>query len=684
LCLHDAGLDISGSRGAIIEDPVRARFFRMPGRAAEILPSWDLGKVETIMRASGTGLDEVRELFQFLEVNRLLQLPASGLDALVREHKHGDKGPFHKALHGYLFFRVPLFNPTRILDSLLPFARGLINPCMLLLVAVLGMTGFYFAARQWDKFVSSFAATLNLQGAATFAFTLVILKIFHELGHGLVARNYRCRVPLMGIAFMVLTPMLYTEVSDAWKLSNRLHRMRIAAAGVAVELAIASLALFAWVFLPDGTARNAAFFVATSAWMLSLLVNLSPFMRFDGYHILGDVLGMYNHGPRATGLACWQIRKWLLGVVEDPPEYLPRNLTRGLIAFAFGTMIYRLSLFTGIALLVYHMFPKIIGLPLAALEIMFFVLLPVWREMKTWNDYGGAAVFKSFRARINLAIASVMAVLLLSPLDQSVSVPALVVAAEESWVFTPEKAAIAEIHVGYGEHVEQGEVLLRLHSIWLASEIAVIENKLDLVEARLRQTLPGSSEALASLQVLQRQKAETQMELAGLEKRRARLTIRAPVSGRVNALLDALQIGEFVGPEDPLLHVAGMGGAKLVGLANERDAMRLQEGAEVSFISEDGAMRAISASVESIGIPGGAGVSYDYLSSSTGGPIATAKNSDGTLSPDVSVLPITMTADLPSPLRVIRGIATISAAPTSVFYQLVSRVVVVLRRESTF
>ncbi len=684
LRLHDAGHDISGSRGAIIEDPVRSRFFRVPSRAAEILPSWEMGKVGAIMQASGARLQEVRELYHFLELNRLLEMPTSGLDGLIREHGHSDKGPLHKILHGYLYFRIPFFNPTRMLDALLPFAQGLVNTYVISFVTFLGLTGFYFALRQWDKFVASFSSTLNLQGAAAFALTIIILKIFHELGHGLVARHYRCRVPVMGVAFMVMTPMLFTEVSDAWKLPNRSHRMRIAAAGVAVEIAIASLALFAWAFMPDGTSRNAAFFVATSAWMLSVLVNVSPFMRFDGYHILGDLLGMYNHGPRATALACWQIRKWLLGIAEDPPEYLPRNLTRSLVAFAIGTMVYRLSLFIGIAFLVYHMFPKVIGLPLAAVEIIFFILVPVWHETKTWKDYGGSAVFKTSRFRINAVVLTTLMILTFLPLDRSVSVPAIAVAAEESWVFAPEKSAIAELYVRDGARVEQGNIIVRLHSAWLSSEISVAESERALLEARLRQTLPGSMESLAPLQILNRQKTETETRLAGLKRRRDRLTIRAPISGQVNAFLDALHIGEYVGPQDPLLHIAGTGAARLFGLANERDAMRLQKGAQVSFVSEDGAMSPIKGNVENIGIPGGAGIYYDYLSTSAGGPILTEKNQDGTLKPSVSVLPVSMKTDQQSPQRVIRGIATISAERTSLIGSLISRVVVVFRRESGF
>ncbi|NHW78486.1 site-2 protease family protein, partial [Escherichia coli] len=78
------------------------------------------------------------------------------------------------------------------------------------------------------------------------------VKSLHELGHAFTAARYGLHVPAMGVAFMVLAPILYTDVTDAWRLSSRRQRMAIHAAGVIVELALASIALFAWALLPDG------------------------------------------------------------------------------------------------------------------------------------------------------------------------------------------------------------------------------------------------------------------------------------------------------------------------------------------------------------------------------------------------------------------------------------------------
>lgn len=63
-----------------------------------------------------------------------------------------------------------------------------------------------------------------------------------------------------------------------------------------------------------------------------------------------------------------------------PEPSLSTAARRWLIAFALVTWIYRLVVFFGIALLVYHMFFKLLGIFLMMLEIVWFIARPIWRE----------------------------------------------------------------------------------------------------------------------------------------------------------------------------------------------------------------------------------------------------------------------------------------------------------------
>ena len=190
----------------------------------------------------------------------------------------------------------------------------------------------------------------------------------------------------MGVAFLVMFPVLYTDTTDAWKLQSRRDRLRIVTAGVRTELYLALIATFLWGVLPDGSLRSAAFFIATTSWVTSVLVNISPFMRFDGYYAFSDLIGVENLQQRAFELGRWRLRRWLWGLNDPLPEPMPRRRARLLILYAWGTWLYRFFLFLGIALLVYHFFFKVLGIFLFIVEVLWFIVMPIFKEVRTWRE----------------------------------------------------------------------------------------------------------------------------------------------------------------------------------------------------------------------------------------------------------------------------------------------------------
>ena len=305
------------------------------------------------------------------------------------------------------------------------------------------MLGAVLVLRQWDAFQSTFLHFFSLEGVLFYAVTLALVKSAHELGHALVAKWQGCRVASMGVAFLVLFPVLYTDTTDAWRLQSRTKRLRIVTAGVRVELCLALLATFLWNFLPDGPLRSAAFFVATTSWVTSLLVNISPFLRFDGYYAFSDWLGIENLQSRAFALGRWSLRRILFGLDDPLPEPLPRRRCRIMIIYAWCTWLYRFFLFLGIALIVYQLFFKLLGIVLFLVEILWFIVFPMTKELKVW--FQRRQDFRASPARILswLALAGLFLVALL-PLPQKVHLPAVLKATQYSEIFPPLPARIEE------------------------------------------------------------------------------------------------------------------------------------------------------------------------------------------------------------------------------------------------
>jgi putative peptide zinc metalloprotease protein len=511
---------------------------------------------------------------------------------------------------------------------------------------------------------------------------LILLKVAHELGHAFVARAKGCSVPVMGIAMMLLAPMLYTETTDAWRLPRRRDRMLIDAAGVLVELGLAAVALLLWPFLPDGPARSAAFFVSSTAIVMSITVNASPFMRFDGYHLLADGLGMYNLGQRSFDLGRWHLRETLFGPGDSPPEFLSSRLTRGLIAYAYGTWIYRFSLFLGIAILIYHMFPKAISLPLFLIEVHMFILRPVLKEAVKWKAEG-SRLFGTRRARITFLILAIVVLLGFLPLDRQVQVPSVLLPASEAQIFPPEAGEVIEILAARGAHVEQGDVLFRLAVPEIVHQRDLTELRLAIVRSRLARIAADAGDR-AQFAILQREAAQLEQELAGLAARQERLTVKSPVSGVLTSLEDGLRPGAWIGASTLMAHVAAPEGAILAGLGAASDVPRLTRGAKAVFVAESGEGGSVPARLEDVSAPA-AGIAFVYLSSLQGGPVAMEPDPrGGPPIPVNGVLPLRFVAEGAAPTRAIRGTSLVDANPQSFFGVMAARVAYVLLRESGF
>jgi len=146
-------------------------------------------------------------------------------------------------------------------------------------------------------------------------------------------------------------------------------------------LVVAAWAIFLWGLLEPGVIKNIFYILGTITWINTLTVNLSPFMRFDGYYALSDYLRVSNLHTRASALAKWHFRKHVFGFKDEIPEVFPKPLEQTLILFSWATTLYRITVFLSIAYLIYHFFIKIVGIILFAIEIIWFVFLPIYLEI---------------------------------------------------------------------------------------------------------------------------------------------------------------------------------------------------------------------------------------------------------------------------------------------------------------
>jgi putative peptide zinc metalloprotease protein len=242
-----------GSPTWTLYDPVNQQFYRLGVLEHQLLVHWDLGSPDAMSEQLSVSIDEILQLFQFLTSHNLLQV--RGIEAvqrLVDQAKAAKHHWFAWLIHHYLFFKIPLLHPDRWLAKTYPLLSWLYKPMMFYSLLALLAVNLYVLIDRWDLFSQTFMHFFSLEGLVYYAIALTLSKTLHELGHAYTAHRYGCRVSAMGVAFLVMVPMLYTDASDAWKLTSRRQRLAIGFGGIAAELGLAILCTSLWHFLPDG------------------------------------------------------------------------------------------------------------------------------------------------------------------------------------------------------------------------------------------------------------------------------------------------------------------------------------------------------------------------------------------------------------------------------------------------
>lgn len=683
LRLSPAAADVSGEPAWMIQDTVVNRFYRIGWLEFECLLRWGqsprrIAEQVAEQTALHPAVEQVHALRGFLESHQLLRPGPEAVERLRTQSEGSQWLTWRWWLHHYLFFRIPLVRPQRLLGRLARHLDFLFRPATGVLVAALGLLGIVLVAHQWDTFRSAIVDSFSAEGVLGFALALIVGKTLHELGHALAATRLGLRVAHMGIAFVVMWPMLYTDTGEAWKLPSARQRLAIASAGIITELSLAGLATLGWALCEPGTLRNALLYLSTTSWVLTLALNASPFTRFDGYFILSDLLDFPNLHERASALARVAMRRTLLGLHEDWPEPMEPRRRRMLVGFAFATWIYRFALFLGIAIAVYLMFFKLLGIMLFAVEVSWFLALPIVRELRHW--WRARAGMPTGRRRIYLGLLGVLLLILAVPWRSQVSAFGMARSEHELRVFPPFPAKLQSVRLP--GPVAAGDALVTLDQPDIALRMRGNQEDIRNTEAQLAglMALPnGLGEQSAT-----RERLGVQFEqVRSARSEMARLRLRAPFAGQWMDVDPDWQVGQWAGTRQALGILVDPLHWQVDAYVKQEDIHRIATGGSVRFYPE-GQSRPIHGTVVAIGSTRASLLEHPMLASRYGGPVATTRQNDA-LAPTTAVFHVLVQLDTPPPaLRETRGHLQINGQRRSLLVEGLTRLFAVGLRESGF
>jgi len=473
--------------------------------------------------------DEVVRLLGQLHIADVLQSEATpDVDELLRRSQRVMRRTRLARALSPLAIRFPLFDPDRLLERWVPLFRPLFGPVgAILWLCVVGW-GAVMAFQHWGELTQNITdrilAPENLL-LATLVFAL--LKALHEFGHACAVKAWGGEVHEMGIMLLVLFPIPYVDASAASAFPEKHHRMVVGAAGMLVETFLASIALFFWLNVEPGLTRALLFNAIWISGISTLLFNANPLLRFDGYYIFSDWLGIPNLYQRAAQFMGALAERLLFRMDTPLPEATPRERA-WLVFYLIGSFCYRLFISLSIALFIAAQY-FLVGVALAIWAVAGALVLPILRLIAylAWHP-------RLRRHRTRAALASTVVAGLISGVVFLVPIPLWTNAQGVTWM--PEQAAVragAEGHLVRvmaqpSARVLRGEPLVELSDPAISAQVRVLEGQKAELEARYQAE---RQESQARAQQTLDQIEGVAASLRRMRERAADLIVRSPGDG---------------------------------------------------------------------------------------------------------------------------------------------------------
>jgi len=388
---------------------------------------------------------------------------------------------------------------------------------------VLALAGSLAAAMHWGELREHAVTRMGTARYLLLAWaSYPFVKLLHELAHGLAVRRWGGEVHEFGVTFLVLTPMPYVDASAATAFRDRWRRLMVSAAGILVELALAAAAVLVWLAVQPGLVRDVAFVLLVVCVASSLLFNGNPLLRFDGYHVLCDLLETPNLAMRSHAYWVHLLRR-LLGAAAPAPA-MGRGERKWMLAYSPMSWGYRLIISTALVLWLAEK-SAALGWLSAALLAVYVVARPALATAQAvWQSFPAGTP----RRRAGLAIGVAAGLLGLAffalPVPSTVTVQGVVWAPERATVRAETEGFVAEVLARDGQRIEPGTPLVVLAEPGLLAEREVLRSRLLGLRARQYDAiLRDPSQARNVIEEL----ASVRSELVRVEQRIDRWTVHS-------------------------------------------------------------------------------------------------------------------------------------------------------------
>ncbi len=531
----------------IVKDPVALRYYRLTKEQFCVLECLKepgtLDRIHERLQIENPSIpvkiSDVQRLLADLHEKNLLYTKRQGQGRpLLDLQKKNRNREVIQVLKNFLFLKLPGFDPEQILDAIYPFFRWMFTRWAVAMTVFISIAALLLISIQFDEFRSRLPEFQQFFGWPNLMYMWIVIamaKVIHEFGHGLTCKHFGGECHKIGMMLLVFSPTLYCDVSDAWMMKNKWHRIIIGGAGAYIEVLLSSLAVFAWWFSNPGLFNHLClnlFFVTTIS---TVIFNLNPLIRFDGYYMLSDYLEIPNLKQKADK-ALMKAFAWTCFGIHIPDDpFAPDRNKFWFILYAIASWIYKWVLVFSIAFFLYQ-WMKPYGLQSLAVTLtaasLGTMIYGLGRSLYQIFSMPRNEPMSKFKTTMTAVVAvGLFAAVLAIPVPWWIHSSFLIEPHNVQHVYSITSGHLEKVACQPGDRVARGDVLVVLRNEELEDEKLRLTEQLKLAQVQQRTSLALNNPDEITIANQRVETIQGQMRL--IDEQLEHLIIKAPVSGRV-------------------------------------------------------------------------------------------------------------------------------------------------------
>ena len=472
--------------------------------------------------------DEVITILIQMHSNNLLYFKNKAQNEYVFEKlQEKKKKEIFQKIHSFLFIKIPIYNPNKLLNTLGFLSKYMFSKFSFLLWFVIIFFASMAIVNHIDDIFSQSQGMLAPANLFLLYVSIFILKLFHELSHGIAIKKYNGQVYTFGFMFILFTPLPYVDASNSWVFKNKWHRILVSSAGMYIELFIAAVFALIWANTGAGILNSLAFNIMIAGSVTSIFFNGNPLLKFDSYFILSDYLEIPNLYQRSHAYTLSVLKKLFFNI-DTQIQKQTNNESLQLIIYGILSYLYKLFLTIIIVIFVADQWFEV-GVIIFVISIYSLVLKPI----KTFLKF----IFydEKLKKKRTIVVLSSFAVFILFimfitlfPINDSIKANGIVNLKSKEKIYIKANGVLEKIHIKNTQFVNKGDLLFEFSNKELEFELQESKAMLKATNNELHKAL---NSVISQVKPLQERIDFLNNKIEYLKKKTQDLKVVATASG---------------------------------------------------------------------------------------------------------------------------------------------------------